>query len=372
MSDNKLNIRAELAFSTFALDINEALELNGITALFGPSGSGKSTLLRVISGLEIPENGHVSFGGEDWLDTYRKVALPAHQRPVGMVFQDARLFTHLSVAGNLQFAAKRAPSGQSKITLDEVVSALGLEPLLARKPTTLSGGEKQRVAIGRTLLTQPELMLLDEPLSALDVRRKGELLAFIEKVLRQFEVPALYVSHAIDEVAQIADNAIIMADGKILGQGAVPAIFQERAMHGFTGNFEAGAIIEAQVKHHDSEFRLTCLDFEGEEIFMPMISALSAGSHIRLRVRSRDVTIAREKPKGLSTRNCVAATVSDVFLEEETAFAEVDLKVGGQLVRARITRQAVTDLQLSSGARVYALIKGISFDRRTLISQPNH
>ena len=143
-------------------------------------------------------------------------------------------------------------------------------------------------------------------------------------------------------------------------------------MHGFTGNFEAGAIIEAQVKHHDSEFRLTCLDFEGEEIFMPMISALSAGSHIRLRVRSRDVTIAREKPKGLSTRNCVAATVSDVFLEEETAFAEVDLKVGGQLVRARITRQAVTDLQLSSGARVYALIKGISFDRRTLISQPNH
>ncbi|MGI9373969.1 MAG: molybdenum ABC transporter ATP-binding protein [Hyphomicrobiales bacterium] len=371
MSGSTLTIRAKLAFSTFALDVDETLKLNGITALFGPSGSGKSTLLRVISGLDSPETGQVNFDGANWLDTSSKTALPAHNRPVGMVFQDARLFTHLSVSGNLQFAAKRAPSGQSKITLDEVVSSLGLDPLLARKPATLSGGEKQRVAIGRTLLTQPELMLLDEPLSALDVRRKGELLAFIEKVLRQFEVPALYVSHAIDEVVQIADSAIIMADGRILGQGAVPAIFQERAMHGFTGNFEAGAVIEVRIKHQDDDFRLTCLDFEGEEIFMPMISGLTIGNDIRLRVRSRDVTIARGRPSGLSTRNCVAATIVGVYPEEETAFAEVDLQVGQQLIRARITRQAASDLALTTGDNVFALIKGISFDRRTLISQTN-
>ncbi|MCK5644820.1 MAG: TOBE domain-containing protein, partial [Gammaproteobacteria bacterium] len=280
-----------------------------------------------------------------------------------------RLFTHLSVAGNLAFADKRSPQVQNPITMDKVVKALDLTALLNKRPATLSGGEKQRVALGRTLLTQPKLLLLDEPLSALDIRRKAELLPFLEKVPTEFSVPAIFVSHAIDEVARLADEVILLGtNGQVSARGPIPEIFDTQEMHDFTGRFEAGAFLEATVTAQNGEFQITSLDFEGEELRMPMVASLNVGDRIRLRIRARDVSIGLNRPEGISIRNTIAATISAINPEPNTAFAEIALTIGEQNLRARITRQAVSEMELSVGQPVFALIKSASFDRRVMIS----
>ncbi|MEM8685777.1 MAG: molybdenum ABC transporter ATP-binding protein [Pseudomonadota bacterium] len=368
MSPSQLELSAELAFSDFTVNIDEVISLTGITALFGPSGSGKSTLLRILAGLEQRAKGRVVFNGTVWGDSESGVFLPAHRRPVGLVFQDGRLFPHLTVEGNLNYALSRSPEDQRPIRFDQVVQALDLSALLERRPEGLSGGERQRVALGRTVLSQPALLLLDEPLSALDVRRKGELLPFIEKVPDVFGIPAIFVSHAVDEVARLADQAIILVDGKVTLRGALPDIFQQLDMHGYTGNFEAGAVVEAQVTGHNTQYQLTNLDLDGRDLQMPMVSSLNPGDQVRLRIRARDVSLALEKPSGVSIRNCLPAVVEEVRAEPDTAFAEVLLRVGEQGLRARITRQSADDLQLAPGLQAYALVKSVSFDRRVLIS----
>ncbi len=368
MSVNKLEFVAELAFSDFTIELDEDIVLSGITALFGPSGSGKSTILRVLAGLERGAKGRVVFNGTVWADSARGMFLPPHRRPVGLVFQDGRLFPHLSVAGNLRYAEMRSAEEQRTIGFDQVVDALDLSALLGREPGGLSGGEKQRVALGRTLLSQPGLLLLDEPLSALDVRRKGELLPFIEKVPDVFGIPAIFVSHAVDEVARLADQAIILVDGKVALRGELPEIFQQLDMHGFTGNFEAGAVVEARVNENDTEYQLTLLDLDGRKLQMPMVASLNKGDQVRLRIRARDVSLALSKPEHLSIRNCLPAVVEEVRAEQDTAFAEVLVRVGQQALRARITRQSAVELELEPGAEVFALVKSVSFDRRVLIS----
>lgn len=368
MSAKQLQIRADLAFSDFTLNVDEAISLSGITALFGPSGGGKSTMLRILAGLERRASGSVIFEGNVWADSAEGAFVPPHRRPVGLVFQDGRLFPHLSVAGNLKFAEKRSPAEKRPIRFDRVVEALDLGALLERKPSGLSGGEKQRVALGRTILSQPELLLLDEPLSALDVRRKGELLPFIEMVPDVFDIPAIFVSHAVDEVARLADQAIILVDGQVAAKGPLPDIFQQMDTQGFTGNFEAGAVIEARVTAHDQEYQLTLLELDGAKLQMPMVSSLNPGDEVRLRIRARDVSLALSKPSDISIRNCLPAVIEAVRAEADTAFAEVLVRVGQQAIRSRITRQSAVELKLAAGGQVFALVKSVSFDRRVLIA----
>ena len=370
MSVKSLTLKVSIPFEGHTIDFDEVISLTGITALFGPSGSGKTSLLRVIAGLERRYTGSVSFNGTTWADSSTGQFTLPHKRPVGMVFQHDRLFPHLSVASNLKYADKRSPN--RCITYTKVVEVLDLLTLLDQSPDTLSGGEKQRVALGRTLLTQPELLLLDEPLSALDIRRKAELLPFLEKIPREFDIPTIFVSHAIDEVARLADEVILLSDkGRVSTRGPIPEIFETQAMHDFTGRFEAGSFMEVSITKHDTDFYLTTLDLEGQPLHMPMINTLSIGDRIRLRIRSRDVAIATKRPDGISIRNALEATISEIKPEAETAFAEVVLNVGEQSIRARITRAAVSDLKLSVGALVFVLIKSVSFDRRVMISPLN-
>lgn len=369
MSDSGLKVNAKIPFKGHTIAFDEQISLTGITALFGPSGSGKSTLLRVIAGLEKRGDVQIAFNGNTWSDSSAKVFVPPHKRPVGMVFQDDRLFSHLSVAGNLAYADKRSPQVNNPITMDQVIDALDLSTMLTARPTTLSGGEKQRVAMARTLLTQPELLLLDEPMSALDIRRKAELLPFLEKIPRDFGVPAIFVSHAIDEVARLADEVILLsANGHVSTRGPIPEVFDTQEMHDFTGRFEAGAFLQATVTAQDSTFQLTTLDVEGERLRMPMVASLRLGDRIRLRVRARDVAVATNRPEGTSIRNAIAATISEIKTEPTTAFAEIVFHVGSQPLRARITRQAVDELGLQIGQNAFALIKSVSFDRRVMIS----
>jgi len=369
MSAKALKLRAQLPFDDHTVEFNEEILLSGITALFGPSGSGKSTLLRIIAGLEKRGNLSLTYNGAIWTDTNAGTFCPPHKRPVGMVFQDDRLFSHLDVAGNLAFADRRSPKVNNPITMEQVVKSLDLTALLDKCPETLSGGEKQRVALGRTLLTQPELLLLDEPLSALDIRRKAELLPFLEKIPREFGVPAIFVSHAIDEVARLADEVILLSpDGYVSTRGPVPEIFDTQEMHAFTGKFEAGTFLQATVTAQDAAFHITTLNFEEEVLRMPMVASLNIGDRIRLRIRARDVAVAVNRPEGISIRNAVKAIISEIKAEDKTAFAEIVFAVGAQTLRARITRQAVDELSLVKGQEAFALIKSVSFDRRVMIS----
>ena len=366
-----------LSFADFSLDIAIDTALSGTTALFGPSGGGKSTLLRILAGLETRATGRIAFDGTVWADSRTGAFSPARKRPVGIVFQDGRLFAHLSVAGNLDYADRRNRHRGGPITRQTVIERLSLGPLLDRRPETLSGGERQRVALGRTLLARPALLLLDEPLSALDRGRKAEILPYLRDLPGNFGVPTLYVSHAVEEIAQLARTVIVLADGRIRGIGPVTEMLERIDLQPITGRFEAGALLEARVVAHDAHWRLTRLDLAGQPLVMPMLPALGIGETVRLRVRARDVALALGRPANISTRNSLAGTVDAIAAEPETAFAEVTVALDGdgapaqrlpaQRLRARITREAVDDLGLAIGTPVHALVKSASFDRRGLI-----
>ena len=355
-----------LRFDAFSLEVTLDRALTGITAVFGPSGGGKSSLLRILAGLERRAGGRVAFDGAVWSDSSEGYHLAAHRRPVGMVFQDARLFAHLNVAGNLRFAERRSRHREIAYGWEEVVQVLDLSSLLGRTVTALSGGERQRVALARTLLTRPRLLLLDEPLSALDLGRKADILPYLEAVPRRFGIPTLYVSHALDEVAQIADEVIVLAEGRVKAVGPIAEIMERPDLQAYMGRFEAGSLIEAVVSGQDTRFKLTELRVGAQMLAMPIVSFLNPGDPVRLRVRARDVALAMVQPSGLSIRNALRSKILDVVEEEETAFAEVLLDIGGSHLRARITRASVADLGLKPGLSVFALIKSTTFDRRAI------
>ena len=263
-----LDINVTRRFGDFHLKIDQTFPSNGITALFGASGCGKSTLLRVIAGLERKADGTVTSGETVWQGSNRFT--PPWQRGIGMVFQEPRLFPHLSVARNLAYAEKRSAGIKSQITRDKVVAALDLEPLLNRHVTALSGGEKQRVAIGRALMTKPSLMLMDEPLSALDMKRRAAILPLIRSLPQLFGLPVIYVTHAIDEVAQIADRIALMEAGTISAEGQLDVILENPALDHLTGRFEAGVVLEATISGHDQAFQLTTLTSHGHKILVPV------------------------------------------------------------------------------------------------------
>jgi len=356
-----LSVDVQLTLGSLTLEVDQNFERSGITALFGPSGSGKTSLLRVLAGLERAQ-GRIAFGEDVWLDSSANVDVPVHRRGVGYMFQDGRLFGHLSVSGNLRYADRRADRTRDSLSFAEVVSALDLEELLPRRIDGLSGGEKQRVALGRTLLSRPSLLLLDEPLSALDSDRKAEILPYLLKLPGQFGLPTLYVSHSVEEVALLADRTLVLAAGRVRAEGETAQILERLDLQALTGRFEAGAVIHADVRGHDAHFHLTELVFDGQTIAMPMVPQLTAGDQVRLRIRARDVSIATQRPKHLSIRNILDGKILELVEEAESAYAELLVQVGEQRIRARLTRSAVADLALEVGQSVYVLVKSVTFD----------
>ena len=362
LSIPSLCIDSEITCGAFSLAVDMKLDMAGVIGLFGPSGSGKSTLLRIIAGIEGSARGSVRFGAEVWQDDATATYLPAWRRPVGYVFQDARLFPHLDVAGNLRYADRRT-SNNPVYGFDDVVSALGLADLLSRSVDSLSGGERQRVAIGRTLLTRPRLLLLDEPLAAIDARRKREILPYLESLPGRFGIPAIYVSHSAAEIAQLADRVVVMEEGRILIQGDVTTVLGHELPGNTETPFEAVSVLDVTIVESLPAFHLTRVSHAGQELTIPELAGKRAGEHIRLLVRSGDVVLAIEEPRGISVRNILAATVAAIDDAAASPFAHVVVDIDGARVAARLTRHAVGELGLSVGQPVYALVKTAAFDR---------
>jgi molybdate transport system ATP-binding protein len=344
----------------FALDVRLAAPA-GVLALFGRSGAGKTSIVRAIAGLARPHAGRIAVGGETLFDAARGIDVPAERRGLGYVFQDARLFPHLSVADNLRYGMRRARGREPAAGYDEIVALLDIGPLAARRPATLSGGERQRVAIGRALLAAPRLLLMDEPLASLDAARKAELMPYLDRLRRALALPVVYVSHALDEVVLLADTLALVDAGRIAACGPVDEITSRADLGPLAGRFEGGAALDATVARHDEAFALTVLAFAGGELKVPRIDA-PPGTAVRVRIRARDVMLATVRPEGLSARNILPAHV--VALEPEPGpFAEVALAVGRARLRARLTRAAVADLDLGIGSPVWAVVKAVAVDR---------
>ncbi|MBB5692706.1 molybdenum ABC transporter ATP-binding protein [Muricoccus pecuniae] len=343
----------------FLLDADFASPTPGVTAVFGPSGCGKSTLLQAVAGLLRPDAGRVALDGEVLLDTAAGIAVPAEKRRCGVVFQDARLFPHLSVRTNLLYGLRRSPRGLPGPGLEEVVDLLGIAPLLPRRPAALSGGERQRVALGRALLSRPRLLLLDEPLAALDAPRRAEVLPYLARVRDRFRLPMLLVTHALDEVDRLADHLVLMEAGRVLAAGTVEALSARTDLPLLAGRRDAGVVLACAVLDHDAARGLTRLGFPGGELRVPLRDE-PVGTALRVRVRARDVSVATEEPRGLSVQNALPAELEAI---EPAAPHEamLRLRVGGAVLLARVTGDAVARLGLRPGVKVWALVKSVAF-----------
>jgi molybdate transport system ATP-binding protein len=357
-----LEIRARVAYPGFDLDLDERIDLAGVTGLFGPSGSGKSTLLRCIAGLERGSGGAVRFNGATWQESGANTFVRPWQRPVGYVFQDTRLFPHLTVTGNLQFAADRAVS-DAGIGFDEVVDVLNIKALLSRRPMSLSGGEQQRVAVARALLSQPRLLLLDEPLAALDVGHKREILPYLEALPARFGIPAIFVSHAAGEMARLADDVIVLESGRVRARGPARDILGRESLDASVVPFEPVTILDVRVARQLPELGLTRVSHADQQLTVPAVERAVEGDAIRLLIRAGDVVLATSEPRDLSVRNVLKGTVIRAAELPDSAFAIVTVETDGVHLQAQLTRHAVSELSLTPGMPVFALIKTATFDR---------
>lgn len=350
----------------FELDVQFTVPGQGVTAIFGESGAGKTSLINAIAGIASPMRGHIRLGDEVWYDSDRHLEQASAERAVGYVFQDARLFPHLSVEGNLRYGLTRALARRraQRIGIDEVVDLLGLGALLQRKPARLSGGERQRVALGRALLSQPRLLLMDEPLAALDAARKAEILPYIERLRDEFELPILYVSHSVAEITRLADHVVILSEGRSVASGALVTLMGDPAFASLIGRYETGSVLLCRVKDHDPSFGLTTLEFADGVLIVPEID-LTPGSAVRVRLRAREVAIATEAPRDLSISNQLQGTVSRI-VEGNGPYVEVVLAIGTSTIRALITRQSSLRLGLVPGSPAWALIKSVALDRHSV------
>ncbi|HSU77876.1 MAG TPA: molybdenum ABC transporter ATP-binding protein [Burkholderiales bacterium] len=356
-----LEFAARYAAGAFALDA--AFKTGpGITALFGRSGAGKSTVLALIAGLARAQSGRIAVDERLLYDSAAGIDAPPHRRRIGYVFQEGRLLPHLTVRQNLLYGRFFFPNG--RLPLAQAVALLGLEQLLERRPAKLSGGEKQRVAIGRALLSDPAILLLDEPLASLDAPRKAEILYYIERLRDELTVPMVYVSHSLDEVVRLADSIVVLSEGRVVGSGAMREMMGRAELRPYLGHHEGGAVIEARVVHQDLQSGLAHLAFGGGVFEIPDVEAL-VGERIRVQVRARDVSLALARPVGLSIRNIFAATVVS-FAADEGPSLDVELDIAGTPLTARITRKSATELGLRSGVPVFALVKSVSIDRRSV------
>lgn len=337
---------------------------SGITALFGESGAGKSTVLHLAAGLIRPDRGRIAVNGTVFTDTQSRTFLPPHQRRVGYVFQDALLFPHLNVRQNLLYGRWFTKPAEEAISLDQVTSLLGIGHLLDRRPTTLSGGERQRVAIGRALLAAPRLLLMDEPLAALDIERKREIIPYIQKLRDELNLPILYVSHAIEEVARLADRVILMAQGKVVGDGPPQQVLGPKAGPG-DDRFARISILTTVGPSYDPSYQLTEVTHPAGRITLPGRIAPGEGP-IRLVIRATDVTLALTKPRELSIRTALPGKVAG-FSEPQGAVVMVEVGLaGGEMLAAAVTRKAVDELGLGIGDQVWCLVKSVSIDDRLM------
>jgi len=342
-------------FAGFVLDV--AFDAPpGVTALFGRSGSGKTTVINAVAGLLRPDSGRVTSEGVVLLDTEARVALPPHRRRIGYVFQDARLFPHLTVQQNLLYGRWFAPKGPGA-SLERIVDLLGIGPLLGRHPGALSGGEKSRVAIGRAILSNPRLLALDEPLAALDEARKAEILPYLERLRDELRLPILYVSHAIAEVARLANTVVLMEAGRVTAAGPTAEILSDPPAAPGLGLRGAGALLTARVTAHEAD-GLTRLNSAAGPLWLPWVAA-PPGATLRIRILAQDVMLATTRPEGISALNILPAILRDVRLGEGPG-ALVRLDAGGEMILARITRRSAEALSLAPGKSVFAILKAVS------------
>jgi molybdate transport system ATP-binding protein len=351
----EIRARFRKQFGTFRLDVDLRLPTRGVSVLFGRSGSGKTTLLRCMAGLEQSADGYFVIDNEVWQDG--KYSLPTHQRALGYVFQDARLFPHLDVAANLDFGRRRAGPGALRVDRGDIIDLLGIEHLLARLPDRLSGGEQQRVAIARALLTAPKLLLMDEPLAALDHARKQEILPYLERLHEQLEIPIVYVSHAPEEVARLADHLVLLENGRVSAHGPTSETMARLDLPLRFGD-EAGVVFDATVLARDAEWHLAHVAFAGGELWVRDTGA-AVGRHVRLRVLARDVSIALVETDS-SILNSLPAVVDDHAADDHPALVIVRLRVGEMPLLARLTRRSAAALQLAKQQRVWVQIKAVA------------
>jgi len=349
--------RFKLDYGSFQLDVDLSLPNTGITVLFGHSGSGKTTLLRCIAGLQRARQGYLDINGTVWQDSDNGVFLPTHKRPLGYVFQEANLFPHLTVEGNLHFGLKRINQSHDPANLRHILDLLGIGHLLQRMPGRLSGGERQRVAIARALVLNPDLLLMDEPLAALDFKRKQEILPFLQRLHQQLDIPVLYVTHSQQEVAQLADYLVIMEDGKAVASGPLSETLGRLDVP-LAQDREASTVWQATITGHETEYHLTRVAFDGGNLSLPAIEA-ALDTPLRVQIYARDVSIVREAPQATSILNVLPATIAGMA-DGRDGQCVVQMLVGRQTLLAHITLKSRLLLGLQTGMTVYAQIKGTS------------
>jgi len=352
-----LRLKFTLTRADFALNVDLQLPGRGVTALFGPSGCGKTTLLRCIAGLE-RASGSLMVNEEVWQDATHFT--PTHQRAIGYVFQEASLFPHLSVRGNLQYGMKRA-SRNGNVAIDPIIDLLGIRALLDRKPEGLSGGERQRVAIARALAVDPKLLLMDEPLAALDLKRKQEILPYLDRLQATLEIPILYVTHSPEEVVRLAHHLVVMDAGSVVASGELADTLSRLDLPVRLGN-EVGVVIEAIVGSIESQWHLTRMDFDGGSVWI-RDPGLALGAGARVRILASDVSLAREQPGKSSIQNVLQGQIDGIRNDDHPGLALVRIKVGRAVLLARITQRAISELALKVGDPVWTQVKSVALAR---------
>ena len=357
-----IDVDIEQQLGAFQLDVRFSAEAP-ILGLFGRSGSGKTSVINAIAGIAKPRRGSIRINGVALFDSAQRIDLRPEERRVGYVFQDALLFPHMDVESNLLYGRRlRAPRDRF-IEEARVVELLGLGALLRRKPITLSGGEKQRVAIGRALLAQPRILLMDEPLAALDIPRKREILDYIERLRDELNIPIVYVSHSVTEITRLSDAVVILSDGTCLAVGDVGDVMGRLDLEPATGRYDAGSVLDTRVTAQDANDQLTTLGFDGGELIVPHFDA-PVGERVRARIRARDVSLSIQRPTEISILNVLPTRVTAI--DEETGpIVDLQLAIGGATLVASITRRSFQQLGIRTGQEVYALIKAVSLDQRS-------
>jgi molybdate transport system ATP-binding protein len=353
-----MNLRAQFQhdYPGFRLDVDLDLPGTGVTAVFGPSGCGKTTLLRCMAGLTRAAQGQFRVQGETWQDDV--TFMPVHRRPVGYVFQEANLFAHLSVQRNLDYGKARVSAARQRVEFDQAIELLGIGHLLQRMPQGLSGGERQRVAIARALLSSPRLMLMDEPLAALDVARKNEFLPYLQRLHDELDIPVIYVSHAPDEVARLADHIVVMQAGRAVAAGPLTETLARLDLPIRLGE-DAGVVLDAVVAERDQAWHLASVEFPGGSLWV-RDGGHAMGQHVRVRILARDVSIALGKFSGTSIQNCLPATVEQLADDTHPALTLLRLKVGSSALLARLTQRSAAGLELAPGKPVWVQIKAVA------------
>lgn len=357
----EVRFHARLAGSKF--DVAFSAPGEGVTALYGRSGAGKSVIMDTLAGGNRPESGIVRVNGATFIDTDKGLLLPVHQRRIGYVFQDSRLFPHFSVKSNLLYGLKRA-KGRRFVDFDHAVGLLGLEDLLQRRPHRLSGGERQRVAIGRAILAQPSILLMDEPLSSLDPPRKAELLPYIERLRDDLRIPIIYISHDFNEVMRLADYLVVVDRGRVAKHGPLLDLASDPELSPLIGRFEAGAVIACSVLSHDRANDLTQLSFGRHRLMVPFVDS-DVGSMVRVRLRARDVAIALSEPTDTSIANRLPGTLVEL-IARDGPFVDAGVEIDGTIVRALLTRASAERLALTPGMPVWVLVRVVAMDSRSV------